>query len=266
MGEPGRNGREREIVRVDDLSVGYGGRPLLEKVTFGVRREEIFAILGRSGCGKTTLLRTIIGLLTPLAGTITILGRRLGADPESDIPARLHRMFGVLFQGGALISGRSLSDNVAMVIEEYSDLPPDIVAEMVRLKLEMVGLGGSGGKGPADLSGGMQKRAGLARAIALDPPILFCDEPTSGLDPATATEIDRLLLELRKLLGITMVIITHELASIRNFADRCLMLDRDAGGVIAMGTPAELEQENDDPRVQSFFRRRIDRKQEGLVR
>lgn len=260
----GAGKKKEEILRVENLAVGYEGEALLEKINFGVNKEEIFTILGPSGCGKTTLLRTIIGLLPAIAGKIHIAGEEFGPEMDRDVLDRLHRSFGVLFQEGALVSGMTLGDNVAMPLEEFTELQPEIIAEIVRLKLDMVGLGEAIHQWPADLSGGQLKRAGLARAIALDPPILFCDEPTAGLDPATATEIDRMLLEVRKIMGITIVIISHELASIRNFADQCILLDQEAKGIIAMGTFSDLEQE-DDPRVQSFFQRHIDRKQEGLL-
>lgn len=257
------SGNHSEILRVEGLAVGYGGEPLLENLNFAVDKGEIFTFLGPSGCGKTTLMRTLIGLLPPLAGKVHMAGEEFGPEMEREVLDRLHHSLGMLFQEGALVSAMNLGENVAMPIEEFTSLPPEVIGEIVRLKLDMVGLGEAMHKLPADLSGGQMKRAGLARAIANDPPILFCDEPTAGLDPATAIEIDRLLLTLRKVMGITIVLISHELASIRNLADRCIMLDQEAKGVIATGTLAELEQEA-NPRVQSFFKRRIDRRQEEL--
>ncbi|MDA8163863.1 MAG: ATP-binding cassette domain-containing protein [Desulfobacteraceae bacterium] len=259
----GANGSGGKILEVEDLAIGYGGEPLMEHLNFTVSKGEIFTILGPSGCGKTTLLRTLIGLLPPLAGKIRIAGEEFGPEMEREALDRLHRSFGVVFQEGALVSGLDLKANVALPLEEFTSLPRQIIDEIVRLKLDMVRLSEAIYQAPSDLSGGQLKRAGLARAIANDPLILFCDEPTSGLDPATATEIDRLLLVLRKLMGITIVSISHELASIENYADQCIMLDRHAG-IIARGTLAELKQADDD-RVQSFFRRHIDRRQEGLA-
>lgn len=264
-GENGfKKAKQETILRVDGLAVGYGGEPLLKDLNFGVNKGEIFTILGPSGCGKTTLLRTLIGLLPAITGRIHIAGEEFGPEPEREVLDRLHHSFGVLFQEGALVSGMNVEENVAMPLEEFTSLPPEIISEIVRLKLDMVGLGEAIYQQPADLSGGQLKRAGLARAIALDPPILFCDEPTAGLDPATATEIDRMLLEVRKIMDITIVIISHELASIRNYADRCIMLNREAKGIIAIGSLEELEQ-SDNPQVQSFFSRRINRKQEDLL-
>ena len=239
-----------DVVTVENLSVGYGGQKVLGGVSFSVREGEILAILGRSGCGKTTLLRGLIGLLPLAGGTARIAGEEQGRRP------RAARPFGVLFQEGALLSALTLAENVALPLEEFTDLPPALIAEMVRLKLDLVELGGSAHRRPAQLSGGMLKRAGLARAMALDPKILFCDEPTAGLDPPSAAEVDGLLLELRKVLGITIVIISHELASVRNIANRCLMLDREEMGIVARGTLEELEAMKDLPAVRSFFRRR----------
>ena len=254
--------RSEEIVKVEDLTLGYGETIILEKVNFSVREREILAILGPSGCGKTTLLRALIGLLPPKSGSIRILDETIGGAGDEEAVARMRRYFGVLFQEGALLGSLTLADNVALPLEEFTDLPPELIAEIVQLKLDLVELGDSARQRPAELSGGMLKRAGLARAMALDPQILFCDEPTAGLDPPTAIEVDRLLLELRRLLGITIVIISHELASIENIADRCLMLDREARGIIAAGTPRELE-ESDDPRVHTFFERNLSEKPEN---
>ena len=242
-----------EVVTVENLSVGYGDHLVLEGVSFAVNKGEILAILGRSGCGKTTLLRGLIGLVPLAAGAVRIAGESQDAGRT-----RIPRPFGVLFQEGALLSALTLAENVALPLEEFTDLPPTVIDEMVGLKLDLVELGGSAQRRPAELSGGMLKRAGLARAMALDPQILFCDEPTAGLDPPTAAEVDRLLLELRKVLGITIVVISHELTSIRNIADRCLMLDREAKGIVARGTLEELEAMQDQPGVASFFRNRVD--------
>lgn len=246
-----------EILRAEELTVGYGDKSILENLNFSIHEGETLAILGTSGCGKTTLMRTLIGLLPPLAGRLRLAGEEIGVGHQENVLPRIHRYFGVLFQADALLGSLSLEENVSLPLEELTDLPPDIIGEVVRLKLDLVGLAPFAGLRPDELSGGMKRRAGLARAMALDPRILFCDEPTSGLDPPTALEVDMLLLELRKALGITVVVVSHELSSIGNVADRCLMLDKESKGIVADGPLQDLRQ-SEDPRIRNFFRRRID--------
>ncbi len=246
-----------EILRVEGLSVGYADVRVLENLDFAIAEGETVAILGPSGCGKTTLMQTLIGLLPPLAGRICLAGETFGGSHTDENLGRVHRHFGVMFQSDALLGSLSLADNVSLPIEEFTDLPAAIIEEMVRLKLDLVRLGPYARSRPAELSGGMKKRAGLARAMALDPRILFCDEPTAGLDPPTALEVDRLLLNLRKTLGITIVVVSHELSSIENVADRCLMLDKERQGIIAVGHIAALRG-SADSRVRDFFRRRLE--------
>ncbi|MCU0573061.1 MAG: ATP-binding cassette domain-containing protein [Syntrophobacteraceae bacterium] len=243
-------------VRVENLTIGYGERVVLEAVDLTVWRGEIVTILGRSGCGKSTLLKVMIGLLPPLKGSIALGGRVITGSGNEDSLALARKKIGVLFQSGALMGSLTLAENVALPIQELTTLSAELVDDIVRLKLEMVGLAGFDGLLPAELSGGMRKRAALARAIALDPEILFCDEPSAGLDPVTSAELDHLLLELKRALGITMVLVTHELPSIEAISDRCVMLDGKARGIIAMGAPAELRESSTDPRVQAFFHRR----------
>ncbi len=255
-------GERRGAVEVKDLTIGFGETRLLEDLNFEVGEGEIIAVLGESGSGKSTLMRTLIGLLPPLGGRIRILGEEVGPELEQERLDRLRRQFGILFQDGALLSALTVGENVAMPLEEDTALPEEVIEEVVRLKLDMVELAGTEHEHPAELSGGMIKRAALARAIAADPRVLFCDEPTAGLDPATAKTIDELLLKLRELMGITIVTISHDLDSIRNIADRCLMVDKEARGIIARGTPGEL-QHNDDPRVQAFFAREVKRNDQG---
>jgi phospholipid/cholesterol/gamma-HCH transport system ATP-binding protein len=257
----GESNELSEIIRVEDLTLGYGDRVVLEDVNLSVSSGEIVTILGGSGCGKSTLLKAMIGLLAPLKGTIVLGGEVITGPDNGDALASARQRIGVLFQSGALLGSLSLADNIALPMQELTKLPAELIEDIVRLKLEMVGLGGFETLLPAELSGGMRKRAALARAIALDPEILFCDEPSAGLDPVTSAELDELLLELKRALGITMVLVTHELPSIEAISDRCIMLDGKARGIIAVGTPEELRRDHPDERVQAFFRRRARRRE-----
>ena len=229
--------------------MGFEGRVLLENIEFEVERGEIFAILGGSGSGKSTLLRHLIGLVEPMAGEILVDGEppSLGSHAPS---------CGVLFQSGALFGSMSLAENVALPLTTWTELTPGEIDAVVRSKLRLVGLGGFEHLMPAELSGGMKKRAGIARALALEPELVYLDEPSAGLDPVTSAELDDLLLTLNRALGTTLVVVTHELPSIFAIAQRCLMLDRDAKGVIALGAPRDLREHSRDPRVLSFFNRR----------
>ena len=214
-----RIGTEDKL-RVEGLKAGYGGRLVLDGVSLSVAAGEIRIILGASGCGKSTLLKNVIGMERPKGGTIEILGRKVDwsdGRPAGDFMRRI----GVLFQAGALLSSLTVGENVALPLKVHNpDLPDDVVEDLVRLKLDEVKLGAAYDKLPGELSGGMKKRAGLARAIVTDPELLFCDEPSAGLDPVTSRALDDLLLELRESLGITMVVVTHELESIRALCDR----------------------------------------------
>jgi len=255
--QDGKASNEDDIIIAEGVTVGYGDHIILEDISFRIARGSIVAILGPSGCGKTTLFKALTGLLRPRSGKIEIAGIEVDWERESESIEDLRRRIGVLFQSGALIASMSIHDNIALPIERFSQLPPPLLESLVRLKLDVVDLGEHGEKMPAELSGGMKKRASLARAMALDPAILFCDEPSSGLDPESARKIDALLVEMSQDLETTILVITHELASIDNVADRCLMLDGEAKGIIARGTPDELRQSDDD-RVRSFFSRRIE--------
>jgi phospholipid/cholesterol/gamma-HCH transport system ATP-binding protein len=237
------------VLEVRDLAIGYGGVPLLEEIAFDVARGEVFAILGGSGCGKSTLLRTLIGLQPPLGGRVHFTG--IGPPAKAMTPPQ----FGVLFQSAALFGSWTLLQNVALPLQKWTNLPADAVQAVAMARLRLVGLEGFANHLPSEVSGGMRKRAGIARALALDPPILFFDEPSAGLDPVTSAELDELVLTLSRTLGVTIVLVTHELPSILHIADRCIMLDRDAGGIIARGAPRELAERSADPRVIAFFRR-----------
>jgi phospholipid/cholesterol/gamma-HCH transport system ATP-binding protein len=242
------------IISVRDLKAGYGGGIVLEDVSFCVQEGEVFAILGRSGCGKTTLFKAIIGLLSPQRGEVIIDGEKVLPVAEGGSDGVL-RKIGVLFQSGALFSSMTLAENVAFPLRQYTTLPERTIEQLVILKLSQVGLTGCERLLPSELSGGMQKRAALARAMALDPKILFFDEPSAGLDPVTSVELDRTILEINRALGTTMVIVTHELSSIFAIANRVIMLDAQEKGIIAEGKPDELRQGSDDPRVRDFFSR-----------
>lgn len=238
------------VVRVQKVAQSFGGRTIFRDVSFDVAAGEVFVILGGSGCGKTTVLRQIIGLQRPSAGRIEVLGHDMARDK-----ATVLRRIGVMFQAGALFGSMTLLENVMLPLEMHTDLPRGARAAIARVKLDLVGLADAAGLRPAEISGGMIKRAGIARALALDPPLLFLDEPGAGLDPVTSAGLDRLILDLRDTLGATFVVVTHELASILAIADRCIMLDRAAAGVIAEGDPRKLRDESGDPRVRAFFRR-----------
>ena len=245
------------IITVENLMVGYAGNTVLKEVSFSVSRGEVFTVLGPSGCGKTTLLKAMTGLLPIAKGKISIAGQEIGPGHRKDALRRLRSRIGVLFQSGALFGSLTLWDNVMLPLMEFTDLPPELMDMVAQLKLDLVKLGKDGNRMPAELSGGMKRRAGLARAMALDPQVLFCDEPTSGLDPPTAVEIDDLLLELKTALGVTVVLVAHELSTVENVSDRCIMLDGEAKTIIARGTVESLKRESKDPRVQAFFKRKV---------
>jgi phospholipid/cholesterol/gamma-HCH transport system ATP-binding protein len=248
--------RAVEVINVEDLTLAYGQTVVLENVSFSVYEGEAVSILGASGCGKTTLLRAMIGLLPPRKGWICLAGEKI-VNGETRAQARKH--IGVLFQSGALLASLTIAENVALPLEEFTDLPLELIDEIVQMKLDLVKLGRFGHLMPAQLSGGMLKRAGLARAIAMDPKILLCDEPCAALDPKTALEIDGLLIELNAALGVTLVVVTHEVASIENISDRCIMLDSESRGIIASGSPEALKNDQ-HPSVRSFFERQVPRR------
>lgn len=244
----------RPIIQVRDLVVRYGDAVILNGVSFDVYEGEIFVILGGSGCGKSTLLRQVIGLERPTSGHILIDGEDVTAAQGAD-RERILRKFGILFQSGALFGSMTLADNVRLPLREYTRLDPDVIDVLVRMKLDMVNLHGYENHLPSEISGGMKKRAGLARAMALDPRLLFCDEPSAGLDPISSVEIDNMLIQLNRSLGITIVVVTHELASIFKIAQRIIMLDKSVRNIIATGAPGELRDTSTHPFVRDFFHR-----------
>ncbi len=242
-------------VRGVGLSQVFDGRTIYRGVSFEVARGQVYVILGGSGSGKSTLMKQAIGLLRPAAGRIEVLGRDMYGDRGAGRDDDVLREIGVMFQSGALFGSMSLLQNVMLPLEMYTDLPLAGREAVARTKLGLVGLADAAGMNPAEVSGGMTKRAAIARALALDPPLLFLDEPSAGLDPITSAGLDRLILELRDTLGATFVVVTHELASILAIADRCLMLDSAAQGMIAEGDPRELRDHSTQPTVRAFFRR-----------
>ncbi len=248
------NGANGAHIEVRDLSLAYGSFVLMRDLNFSVQRGDIFFIIGGSGSGKSTLLRHMIGLQEPARGTILIEGRPISGAPPDEKELLLRR-FGILYQSGGLWSSMTLAENIAVPMEEFTDLDPDEIRSLVSLKLALVGLRGFEDFYPSQVSGGMQKRAGLARALALDPEILFVDEPSAGLDPLSSRRLDDLIRELRDSLGTTVVIVSHELASIFAIGTSCVFLDADSRTMLATGPPAELRDRTTDPRLKSFLTR-----------
>jgi phospholipid/cholesterol/gamma-HCH transport system ATP-binding protein len=241
-------------IAVKDLTMAYGSVLILKDISFIVRRGDIFTIMGGSGCGKSTLLRHMVGLLRPVKGEVVLDGVSLWeAEPETR--NRIVSRFGILYQGGALWSSMTLAENVGLPLRTYTGLKPSQIDEVVSLKLALVGLKGFEEYYPSELSGGMKKRAALARAMALDPEILFLDEPSAGLDPVSARLLDDLILELRESLGATVVVVTHELASIFAIGTNSVFLDAESKTMIGQGDPEELRAQSRDPKIVRFLTR-----------
>lgn len=242
-----------DIITARQLSVGYGGSPVLRELDFGIPEGRITAVAGISGSGKSTMLKTLAGLLPPLAGGFDFAGRAVDYRSEASL-SFLYDRIGVLYQGGALLNGLDLYENVALPIRmRYPEMPEDMVRDMVHASLAQVELAGSAAKYPSELSGGMTKRGALARALVLDPQVVFCDEPSSGLDPITSHLLDDLLLRLKETFRMTLVVVTHELRSIERVADRVLLID--AGGLRFNGDYAAMAA-SDDPFIRTFLLRK----------
>jgi phospholipid/cholesterol/gamma-HCH transport system ATP-binding protein len=239
---------------VKDLTMAYGDFLIQRDLTFTVNRGDIFIVMGGSGCGKSTLLRHLVGLQKPAKGQVLYDDISFW-DTDPDERKRIMQRFGILYQSGALWSSLTLAENIALPLQEYTDLGPEQISELVSLKLSLVGLAGFDEYYPSEISGGMKKRAGLARAMALDPEILFFDEPSAGLDPISAHLLDDLILELRDSLGATVVIVTHKLASIFAIGNNSVFLDPETKTMIAGGDPKKLLAESKDPKVHSFLTR-----------
>jgi phospholipid/cholesterol/gamma-HCH transport system ATP-binding protein len=245
------------VVSVENVTIAYGDKVVQRDVRFDVRQGEVFVILGGSGCGKSSLLKNIIGLYRPTTGRILIGGEDI-VTAEGDDRLRLLRQFGVMYQSGALFGSMTVLENVRLPLDEFTDLGAAEKDLIAAAKLNQVGLLGAAAQKPSALSGGMQKRAGIARAMSLDPGILFLDEPSAGLDPITSAGLDKTIRELSKGLGITFVVVTHELQSIYAIADRCVMLDARTKTMIAGGKPADLRDHSEDPYVRQFFLRQAE--------
>ena len=244
--------KDNPIIKVENLVGGYGDTVILENISFDVLEGEIFVILGGSGCGKSTLLKHLIGLIAPFSGKTVIDGDRVTEDDDITFK-RILRKIGVLYQGSALLGSMTIGENIALPIREYTALPEESIGRMIKMKLKLVGLEGYENYLPSEISGGMKKRAGLARAMALNPKILFFDEPSAGLDPVTSAGLDDLIINLNRILGTTMVVVTHELSSIFAIAHRVIMLDKQIKGILAEGDPRYLRDHSHNKFVKEFF-------------
>ncbi len=249
----------QEIFRIENLTMAYDNYVVMQDLNFSVKKGEIFFIMGGSGCGKSTLLRHMIGLIPPAKGTIYYKGENF-SDADVSVKESMLRQFGVLYQGGALWSSMTLSENIMLPLKEFSAVSDSEAEDIIDLKLSLVGLRGFGNFYPSEISGGMCKRAGLARAIALDPLVLFFDEPSAGLDPLSSHRLDELIVQMRDCLGATIIVVSHELASIFDIADRAIFLDAKTKRQTAIGNPHELLRSGSDE-VKLFLSRGVQRKE-----
>lgn len=244
----------KPVIAVEDVTVAYGDFVVVKDINFEVMEGEVFVILGGSGCGKSTLMKSMISLIKPLTGKVLINDKNI-VTSEGDELHEILGGIGIMYQNGALFGSMNIMDNICLVLEEFTSLPRDAMELVANMKLKVVGLEGTGYKMPSELSGGMRKRAAIARAMALDPKIIFLDEPGAGLDPVTSAQLDELIMKLSRNLKITFVIVTHELPSIFAIADRVVMLDKNEKTIIASGSPAELRDKSPNPWVRQFFNR-----------
>jgi phospholipid/cholesterol/gamma-HCH transport system ATP-binding protein len=258
-GQPAHAARAGQVsIRLEEIELRYGDTLILRDLTFDIHAGDVFIIMGGSGCGKSTVMRCLTGLLEPRAGRVLVGGSSLW-QVSADERTRLMRRNGVMYQSGALWSSMTLRENVALPLEQYTELDKDQIRAIADYKLALVGLAGYGDYYPAEISGGMRKRVGVARAMALDPDTLFFDEPSAGLDPISARRLDELILELRDSLGTTMVVITHELDSIFTIGDDSVFLDARSKTMLALGNPRELRETSQIPLVREFLTRGEDR-------
>lgn len=247
--------KTENIIEVKNLSVSYSGRKILHDVSFEIKRGEIFVIVGGSGCGKSTLLRQLIGLETPDKGSSIFVNGTEFTTAKNDERKKILQKFGVMFQSGGLFASMTVGENIGLLLESYTNITKNRIDDFIDMNLSAVGLRGSEHLIPSELSGGMKKRAAIARALVLNPDILCFDEPASGLDPVTAASLDQLIKDINESLQTTMIVVTHDLASILNISNNIIMLDKSTKGIIAKGTPNELKNYKDNEYVYKFFNR-----------